>query len=69
MLPHGSSLGEELCDTCTEAVELHSCLKTLVTGHSAEILRLSHALSLQTPPECALFTFFRILPEVSGIAI
>lgn len=69
LLPHGSSLGEELCDTYTEAVELHSCFKTLVTSNSAEILRLSHALSLQTPPQCALFSFFRISPEESGIAI
>ena len=37
-------LGVKNCDTL-KAMEIHSCLKTLVTGKSAEILRLSHALN------------------------
>lgn len=39
------------------AVGLHSCLKTLVTANSAEILRLSHTLTPKIPPQCALCSF------------
>lgn len=40
ILPHGSPLGEEFCGI-QKSVQLYFCLKTLVTGKSAEILRLS----------------------------
>lgn len=48
ILPHRSPVGKDLCDT-QKTVELHSYLKTLVTGNNSEILRLSHALAPKIP--------------------
>lgn len=45
------------CDTL-KAMEIHSCLKTLVAGKSAEIRRLSLALTPRIPPQRSLFFEF-----------
>lgn len=56
ILPH-VQLWVNNCDTL-KAMETHSCLKTLVTGRTAEILRVSHALTPRMPPQCSLFFEF-----------
>ena len=56
VLLHGCPLGEKLFDM-QKAMELRSCLKTLVAGSCVETLGFSHTLTPKVPLRCTLFSY------------